>query len=343
MNTEQWFSPQWFFWDTLRSFQWEYPYFLYAIPFIPGLFWLRDLLHRRARQVLVLSIDNRDSLADGFVILRFVQPLCVAACLALILIALARPQTVSGRTDRVSEGIDIALLIDISDSMLQKDLKPDRLTAARKVARDFIRGRLQDRIGLIIFAGEAFSLCPLTTDYDLLYGFLDELNPGMIPTAGTAIGSAIALSVNNLRDSKSSTRVAILISDGDNTSGNLDPITAAKLASAYGVRIYTIAAGRISRPFKSDSAEVAPMLEKADHSELQNIALATSGKYFQATDNLTLHTIFNQIDRLEKVKFSEVRFTEVKDFYRPYLYWAAVCFLAALLTKSTFMSNVLED
>lgn len=343
LNAEQWFSFQWFFWDTFKSYRWEYTYFLYAIPFLPGLFWLRHLLHKDSRQFLVLSIDNRASLSDWLVLLRFVQPASVLISLTLILIALARPQTINGRTDRVSEGIDIAILIDVSDSMLQKDLKPDRLTAAKKVARNFIQGRLQDRIGLIIFAGEAFSLCPLTTDYNLLYGFLDELNPNMIPTAGTAIGSAIALSVNNLRDSRSPTRMAILISDGDNTSGNLDPLTAAKLANAYGVRIYTIAAGKASRLFKNDSLDLGASAGKLDENELQNIALATKGKYFTAADNVSLNAVFQQIDQLEKVQYREFKFNEVKDYYRPYLYWAIVFFLIALLSKSTFMSNILED
>lgn len=343
LNADQWFSFQWFYWDTLKSFQWEHPYFLWAVPFIPGLFWLRNILHKDSKQFLNLSIATKASMADWTVVLRFVQPVAFGLSAFLILIALARPQTVNGRTDRVSEGIDIALLVDISDSMLQKDMKPDRLAAAKKVARNFINGRLQDRIGIIIFAGEAFSLCPLTTDYELLYGFLEDLRPNMIPTAGTAIGSAIALSVNSLRDARSNTKVAILISDGDNNSGNLDPLTAAKLASAYGVRIYTIAVGKATRIFRQDSLHVASAIEKMDENELQNIALTTNGKYFLAANNLALDEVFKQIDHLEKVKYREVKFNEVKDYYRPYLYWAIVLFLIALASKSTFMSNILED
>lgn len=338
---EQWFSLQWFGWYTLRSFQWAHPYFLYSIPAILILFWLRNTFHRNSRQFLVLPYEATGTRETLITRLRFVQPICAALALTFILMALARPQIVTERTDRFSEGIDIMLLLDISDSMLEKDLSPDRLSAAKEVARNFIKGRLQDRIGIIIFAGEAYSLCPLTTDYDLLYGYLDDIRPDMIRTAGTAIGSALAVGVNRMRDSRSQSKVAILISDGDNTSGNLDPITAARLAKAFGVRIYTIAVGSTRPITTKDSLKAASA--RVDESELQEIAAAGDGKYFRAADNNTLSTVFAQINTLEKVKFQNVIFREVKDYYRVYLYWAVILLLIALATKSTFMSNILED
>ena len=337
---EEWISLRWFGWNALRGFHWVHPYFLYAIPAILIAFWLRNAFHKRARQFLIIPYEATKIGESWLTRLRFVQPISAGLALMCILIALARPQIITEHTDRYSEGIDIMLLLDVSDSMLEKDLDPDRLTAAKRVAHDFIKGRLQDRIGIIIFAGEAYSLCPLTTDYNLLYGYLDDIRPDMIRTAGTAIGSALAVGVNRMRDSKSQSKVAILISDGDNTSGNLDPLTAARLAKAFGVRIYTIAVGSTRPGLSRDTLNVAA---RVDESELQNIAAAGDGKYFRAGDNNALSGVFAQINTLEKVKFKNVIFREVKDYYRVYLYWAITLLLIALATKSTFMSNILED
>jgi len=338
---EEWLSPRWFTWDVLRSYEWAYPYFLYALPAIPFLFWLRSAFHRKHQQRLVITYNSENAGRDWLTLLRFVQPVCVALSIALVLVALARPQVVTERTDKFSEGIDIMLLLDISDSMMEKDLSPNRLEAAKLVARQFIRGRLQDRIGLIIFAGEAVSLCPLTTDYELLYGFLDEIEPTMIPTAGTAIGSALAVAVNRMRETSGESKVAILISDGDNTSGNLGPTTAAQLAKAFGVRVYSISVGKTLRMVKKDSLNVSSAL--VDESELQKIAALGNGKYFRATDNSALGAVFKQINQIEKVKSRNVVSRDVSDYYRIYLYWAIFLLLIALSTKSTFMANILED
>jgi len=338
---EQWFSLKWFGYDMIRSYEWVHPYFLYALPFVPLLFWLRNAFHRKHKQRLVITYHSLKEGKDWLTLLRFVQPICVGLAICLILVALARPQVVSERTDRFSEGIDIMLLLDISDSMMEKDLSPNRLEAAKQVARQFIKGRLQDRIGVIIFAGEAVSLCPLTTDYELLYGFLDEIKPEMIPTAGTAIGSALAVAVNRMRETKGDSKVAILISDGDNTSGNLDPTTATQLARAFGVKVYTISVGSIRRPVKSDTVIVSNAL--VDESELRNIASLGNGKYFRATDNKGLGEVFKQINQIEKVKSMNVISRDVSDFYRVYLYWAVLLLLIAIATKSTFMANILED
>lgn len=332
---------KWFSYDWVRSYQWDYPYFLYVIPFVPILFWLRSAFHSKHKQKLVITHESVDQSKDWLTILRFVQPVCVGMALCLILVSLARPQIISERTDRYSEGIDIMLLLDISDSMLEKDLSPNRLEAAKDLARKFIKGRLQDRIGLVIFAGEAVSLCPLTTDYELLYGFLDEIQPDMIPTAGTAIGSALAVAVNRLRETKGDSKVAILISDGDNTSGNLGPVTAAQLAKAFGVKVYSISVGKAKKASATDSLNVSNA--RVDESELQNIAGIGNGKFFRATDNSGLGEVFNQIGQLEKVKSRDVVSRDVDDYYRIYLFWAILLLLIALATKSTFMANILED
>ena len=340
---EQWFSLRWFNYDVVRSYDWVYPYFLYLLPFVPLLFWIRNAFHRKHKQRLVITYHSVKEGKDWLTLLRFVQPVCVGLGICLILIALARPQVVSERTDRFSEGIDIMLLLDISDSMLEKDLSPNRLEAAKLVARQFISGRLQDRIGIIVFAGEAVSLCPLTTDYELLYGFLDEIRPDMIPTAGTAIGSALAVAVNRMRETRGDSKVAILISDGDNTSGNLDPTTAAQLAKAFGIKVYTISVGntKVKVKSKSDSSSVSNAL--VDESALRSIADIGNGKYFRAMDNKALGEVFKQINQIEKVKSRNVISRDVSDYYRVYLYWAVLFMLIAIGIKSTFMANILED
>ncbi len=322
----EWLSLQWFDWDWIRSLRWEYPQLLYLLPVVPVLFLLRNALHQKDKQFIKVSGLPGGHFMNWVTLLRLVPPFLYALALALGIVAVARPQTVTNQVDRFSEGIDIVLAIDISESMLERDLLPDRLAAAKSVAGKFIENRVQDRIGLVIFAGEAYSLCPLTTDYELLNQYIEDLQTDMIQEAGTAIGSAIAVATNRMRDSKSNSKVIILLSDGDNTSGNLDPYTMSKLAEAYGIRIYSIAVGR--------SAETPG-------DALRRIA--SENQYYRATDNSALERVFSQINQLEKVKYKDSIYSEVKDFYRVYLTWAIVLVIISLGLKSTFMSNVLED
>lgn len=326
----EWLSLQWFDWYWLRNLRWEYPQMLYLLPFVPALFWLRSVMHKNDKQYVKVSSLHRSHFMSWVTLLRLVPPSLYALALMLGIVAVARPQTVTSKTDRFSEGIDIVLAVDISESMLERDLQPNRLEAAKTVAKKFIENRVQDRIGLVIFAGEAYSLCPLTTDYELLKQYIEDLSTGMIQEAGTAIGSALAVSVNRMRDSKSNSKVIILVSDGDNTSGNLDPFTMSKLAGAYGIRIYSIAAGKTG-------GGQSPVSENA----LQRIA--TDNRYYKATDNVALGSIFSQINQLERVKYKDSVYHEVKDYYRVYLMWAIVLFIVSLGLKSTFMANVLED
>lgn len=328
----EWFSIHWFAPDVLLGFEWSNPLYLYGLALIPLLFWLRRVIHNRSRQKLSIAFVSEKVPTSRVRYLRFIPSLLQAAGLALVVVALARPQRSTFQTERVSEGIDIALALDISDSMLETDLPPTRLAAAKRVADAFIRGRFQDRIGLVAFAGESFYLCPLTTDYDLLRQLLTDLSPQDIRTAGTAIGSALANCVNLMRTSRSPSKVAILLSDGDNTAGNIDPITAAQLAQAYGIRVYTVAVGRVGQG-----------RETVDEGTLREIATLSAGRFFRAADARTLGDIFSQIDRLEKAEIRQGRYREVKDFYHPYLRWAVVFFLLALLTKLTFLGNILED
>lgn len=326
----EWFSLQWFDWHWIRNLRWEYPQLLYLLPLVPAIFWLRSIIHKKDKQYVRVSGIQRSYFMQWVTLLRIFPPLFYALGLGFAIVAIARPQTVTNKADRLSEGIDIVIAIDISESMLERDLQPDRLSAAKEVAKRFIENRVQDRIGLVVFAGEAYSLCPLTTDYELLKQYIEDLESNMIHEAGTAIGSALAVSINRMRDSKGNSKVIILLSDGDNTSGSLDPFTMSKLASAFGMRIYSIAVGKTN-------TDAVPLSENT----LQRIA--TDNQYFKATDNAALGSVFSQINQLEKVKYQDTVFREVVDYYRIYLMWAIFFFIAYLGSKVTFMANVLED
>lgn len=237
------------------------------------------------------------------------------------------------------------IALDISQSMLIEDFKPNRLQAAKDVARDFINGRKQDRIGLVVFSGDAFSLAPLTTDYDLLKNYLNDINFEMIESRGTAIGSALAVVTNRMRESEAKSKVGILISDGDNTAGNIDPITSAELAAAYGIKLYTIVVGKEGMvPYGKDFFGRPQMVENTvDETTMRKIAEIGTGEFFRVTDNEALVNVFKRIDQYEKAEIKENRFKDTSDFYFIYLRWAIVLFLLWLLLKSSFLSNVLQD
>jgi Ca-activated chloride channel homolog len=327
-----WFSKYWFLPSTFSSFDWVHPLFLYGLPFIPILFLLRDWLRSSATQKLNVAFPANDIQSNWVSFLRFIPGIFLMCSLALIVISLARPQRSNTESDQYTEGIDIMLAMDISKSMDNKDIPPSRLVVAKNVANEFIKGRTQDRIGLAIFSGEPESYCPLTTDYEMLKEYIDDISSNIITTSGTAVGNALGLCINRLREIESKSKVAILISDGDNTAGNLDPVTSAQLAKAFGVRVYTIAVG-------SDKTTT----DKVDEGTLREIAKISEGKFFRATDARSLGDIFKAIDRLEKVEIKQSQYRNVSDFYHPYLRWAIVFFLISFAFKSTFMGNILED
>jgi len=263
----------------------------------------------------------------------------------VIIVSLARPQTTNEQVEQWSEGIDIVLNIDISESMKIEDFKPNRLDAAKEVATSFVEGRFQDRIGLVIFSGDALPTCPLTTDYGLLYEMIKDINFDKIESRGTAIGNAITSGINFLRESVSESKVMILLSDGDNTAGNVDPITAANLANAYNIKMYVIAIGRDGKvPFGTDFFGRTRMVENQfDETTLREIAKIGNGKFYRVSDKDALVSVFNEIDQLEKAEIKETRYKDTTDFYYVYLKWAAILLLLWLLTKSTFITNVLTD
>ncbi len=268
----------------------------------------------------------------------------VARLLAIVMaiIAFARPQ--SGRTEQeiTTEGVDIVIALDISTSMLAEDFKPkNRVEAAKEVASEFIRGRKSDRIGLVVFAAKSFTQCPLTMDYGVLLTFMKQIEPGMIED-GTAIGMGLANAVNRLRQSTARSKVVILLTDGRNNRGEIDPITAAKIARAFKVRVYAIGVGTrgdalypVQDPFFGKRYVRMPV--EIDEDLLKEIARITGGRYFRATDTAAVARIFQEIDQLEKTKVEVKEYTTYKELFVRFL---AVAFAAlvveVILTHTRF-------
>ncbi len=340
-----WYSLNWFFPGTLNSFTWENKLYLYSLFLVPLLLIVRWASRYFFNQKLSVALLKSDLKSSPITLLRLVPELLISLVLCLLLVALARPQRTNEKVEQWTEGIDIMLAIDISQSMQIEDFVPNRLTAAKDVARDFIKGRLQDRIGIVVFSGDAFSLAPLTTDYRLLNSYLDDISFEMIDSRGTAIGSALAVVTNRMRESKSKSKVCILLSDGDNTAGNIDPITSAELASAYDIKIYTIIVGQEGMvPFGKDYFGRPNMVENTiDETTMRKIAQLGGGEFFRVTDNEALKNVFKRIDQYEKAEIQETRFKDTSDYYFIYLKWAILFFLLWLLLKSTFLANALQD
>ncbi|NOT77117.1 MAG: VWA domain-containing protein [Cyclobacteriaceae bacterium] len=345
MDSLNYWSLDWFAPSTLGSFTWTYVGFLYGIIAVPLVLIVRWASRYFLNQKLPVAFTKSDLKSSPLTLLRLIPEFLLAIVVILILVALARPQKTNEKVEQWTEGIDIMLAIDISQSMQIEDFTPNRLEAAKNVARDFIKGRLQDRIGIVVFSGDAFSLTPLTTDYTLLNAYLNEMNFDMIESRGTAIGSAMAVVTNRMRESTSKSKVCILLSDGDNTAGNIDPITSAELAAAYNIKTYTIVVGKEGMvPFGKDFFGRPNMVENTvDESTMRKIAEIGGGEFFRVTDNQALQQVFKKIDQYEKAEIKETRFKDTTDFYFIYLRWAMAFFLLWLLLKSTFLSNVLQD
>ena len=277
--------------------------------------------------------------------LRYLPRLLVLMSVVFLCVSLARPQRVDQVTETWSEGIDIVLAIDISPSMQFEDLSPNRLEAAKRVALDFVKGRSSDRIGIVVFAGDAFSKVPLTQDYDLLRSEISSTHFNLIREDGTAIGSAIATATNRIRSSTSKSKIIVLLSDGENTAGQIDPLTAARLADAFHIKIYTIAIGKSGLILSGQNFFGRPQYieSRIDTKTLKEIAEIGKGKFYQAENNQALSQIFEEINQLERSEIKETHFLKEKDYYSIYLRWAMACILSFIFFKGTFMGNILQD
>lgn len=294
-------------------------YFLLLVLLIPMILWYVFKEKRSHADLQFSSLQAFKGMNHtGRIWLRHVLFALEVLAILFLVIALARPQSSNSWQTYTSEGIDIVLAIDISGSMLARDFKPDRLEAAKDVATKFILERPQDKIGLVIFAGESFTQCPLTTDQAVLVNLLREVKSGIIED-GTAIGLGLANAVNRLKDSPAKSKVVILLTDGVNNRGAIAPATAAELAKAFGIRVYTIGVGTygeapypVQTPF---GIQMQKIPVEIDEDVLRQIADLTGGKYFRATDNDKLTQIYAEIDQLEKSKIEVKHFSKKDEQY----------------------------
>ena len=267
------------------------------------------------------------------------------AAMALLIVALARPQSSSTNSTSNIEGIDIVMAMDVSGSMLARDLKPDRLTAAKNVASDFVQGRPGDRMGLVIFSGETFTQVPLTTDHGVMLNMLGEMKNGLIDD-GTAIGDGLATAVSRLKDSEAISKVVILLTDGLNNAGSVDPYTAGEMAKLFGVRVYTIGVGSygtapypVQTPF---GTQIQQVKVEIDEKLLTQIANMTGGKYFRATSNQKLDEIYSEIDKLERSKIEVTEFRRLHEEFYPLVAWALALLLLEFLLRKTIFRTLTD-
>ena len=302
-----------------------YPWVLWGlllITLLGFLYWRRQ--RRMVTELTFSSLQPFDHMPRALRERLRNAPLALRlAALALFVVALARPQAVSSKENVSTDGIDIVMLLDISGSMLAEDFTPNRLVAAKQVAEEFVDGRTNDRIGLVIFSAESFTQCPLTTDYPVLRSLLREVKNGMIAD-GTAIGLSLANGVNRLKESQAKSKVMILLTDGVNNRGEIDPITAAKIAATYNIRVYTVGVGAqgeapypVETPFGIQRRLIPVDL---DEKTLTAVADMTGGKYYRATDNRKLKAIYREIDQLER---SKIEVTAYKRYTELFYNWLA--------------------
>jgi len=260
--------------------------------------------------------------------------------IASLIIVLARPQSTDKWKNTTTEGIDIVLALDISTSMLAQDLKPDRLKAALNVADDFIGERINDRIGLVVFAGESFTQCPITTDHDVLINLLKEVKTGMIED-GTAIGMGLANAVNRLKESEAKSKIVILLTDGENNKGDISPVTAAEIAKNYDIRVYTIGVGTIGQapyPVQTMFGMQTQMVDvNIDEETLKEISEITDGQYFRATNNQSLKDIYIEIEQLEKTKINVNEFSSKNEEFFWFAVFAGLLLLLEIIIRNTIL------
>ena len=277
--------------------------------------------------------------------LRHVPFALRCGALALIVVAIARPQSAEHYTNTTTEGIDIVLAVDVSTSMLAKDFTPDRLSVAKEVASEFISDRTGDRIGLVVFAGESYTQSPLTTDQSSLQTLLGRISSGVIED-GTAIGNGLATSINRLRESEAKSKVVILLTDGVNNRGEISPLTAANIAKEMGIKVYTIGIGRRgTAPYpvfdeRGREVDVVNMKVEIDEKMLRDIAEQTSGEYFRATDKQTLEAVYERINQLEKSKVEVENRTTLHEEYLIFVLWALFALLLEFIINRILLNRL---
>lgn len=312
------------------NFEFHSPYFLgLFLLFIPLL--IRDFSRKKNSGIRVPSTKNM-SVAGHFGWVQKFLKFTKYIILTSLIIALARPRTFTVTDDRDdAKGVDIILAADISPSMLAKDFEPDRISALKKIAKDFIKKRETDRIGLVEFWGDGIAKVPLTTDYQVLYDEIDAISPNFEDYPGTAMGTGLTIAVNHLKDSKSKSKIVILMSDGENNVMNaIDPAIAADLAKSYGIKVYTIGIGTNGFAqfpvYGIFGIEFQESQVQIDEATLSEIAAKTGGKYYRATSNESLQNVYNEINSLEKSTVKTNKIYNYEEYFRVFL-WVAIIFL----------------
>ncbi len=332
----------------MSSIEFASPYFLFGLIIIPVLIiWYIFSCNKQQAYVRFSDTNFFDKLPKSWkTYSRHIVFILETIALSLFIIALARPQS-SSKNQKVNvEGIDIVLAMDISGSMLAADLKPDRLEASKAVASDFVAGRPDDRMGLIVFSGETFTQVPLTTDHGMMLNMLKDMKCGMLED-GTAIGDGLASAVNRLKDSEAISKVVILLTDGDNNAGSIDPSTAAEMAKLFGVRVYTIGAGTrgmapypVQTPFggiKYQQVEV-----NINEPLLQNIAEVTGGKYFRAESKEKLQQIYDEIDKMERSKIEINEYKRLHEEFYPFVICGLILLIISFILKNTIFKSITD-
>ena len=304
---------------------------------VPIILWYWYELHKSDASVLISDTTTLAAQPKTWRIwLLHVPFLLRVVAIILLSIALARPQLTNKWSSESTEGIDIMMALDVSGTMLAEDLKPNRLEAAKAVASDFVIDRPNDQIGLVVFAGESFTQCPLTTDHAVLVNLFKSVEYGMIED-GTAIGLGLANAVNRMKDSETKSKVIILLTDGSNNRGDIDPQTAAEIAKTFGIRVYTVGVGSYGEtrvPVNTPMGrQYVKMQSEFDEVTLRGIAEKTGGQYFRATDNNSLKLIYEQIDQLEKTKLRVREYSKHTENFMPYLIAALACLLLEIVLR----------
>lgn len=319
------------------------PYFLWLLLLLPlMILWYTSKYGSQQASVKVSSIKNFTGLSSFKTALRHVPFILRLLAVAFLIVAMARPQLRNDEQQAEGEGVDIVLTIDVSGSMTAQDFTPNRMEAAKKVAEDFIDRRLTDRIGVVIFSGESFTQCPLTTDKAVLKAAVGSIRNGLLED-GTAIGDGLSTSVDRLRSSKSKSKVIILLTDGENNGGLIGPDNAKEIAKAFGIKVYTIGVGTDGyAPFpQKTQLGVVMQMQKVtiDEKLLQAIASETGGKYFRAKDNAGLQEVYKEIDELEKSKVEIATLTRYTERFFPLVIIALVLLLLELILKFTLFKK----
>ena len=322
------------------------PTYLYLLLLlIPMIGWYVYKLSKNQASLQVSSTEGFDApgASSWKVWLRHVPFILRMAAVAVLVVILARPQSTNSWQNSSTEGIDIVLAMDISTSMMAQDLKPNRLEASKDGASAFINGRPNDNIGLVVFAAESFTQCPLTTDHTVLLNLFKDVQPGIIQD-GTAIGLGLANAVSRIKDSQAKSKVIILLTDGVNNQGEIAPVTAAEIAKTFGVRVYTIGVGTQGKaPYPFQTAFGVQYMDvdvEIDEPTLKQIAATTGGQYFRATDNASLKEIYSEIDKMEKTKISVQEYSKKQEEYKN---WAILLFsllLVEIVLRNTLLRNI---